>query len=110
MKTLGDITHLENVKVFLRVDFNLPIRNGMVTDDFRIHATLPTIKFFRTHGARIIIASHLEVLEGEKATLAPVSEALKNVGVPVTLVSDYKKAYDLSEKMQPGDCILLENL
>ncbi len=111
MKTLRDIENLNGVRVFLRLDLNLPIKNGVVMDDFRIRSVLPTIEHLRKGGAKIIIASHLEVLEGEKATLAPVVDAFKKNGVPVTFVKDYKKAFGLIEDgMKDGECILLENL
>ena len=110
MKTLAQIPNLEGVKVFLRADFNVQIKNGAVVDDFRVRAALPTIEFLRSRGARLIIASHLEVKEGEKATLEPVAAVLTKLGVPVTFVKDYKKAYAMGENLANGGCILLENL
>jgi phosphoglycerate kinase len=110
MKTLGDITHLEGVRVLLRADFNVPVKGGQVMDDFRIRAALPTIKFLRTHGARVVIASHLEVLRGEQPTLAPVAEALKKLAVPVSFAPDIAHAREMSAALHPGECVLLENL
>ena len=110
MKTLADIPNLKGVKVVLRADFNVPIKNGAVVDDFRIRAALPTIEQLRSRGARLVIASHLEVAEGEKATLEPVAGVLQKLGVPAVFVRDYKKAYETSETLKDGECLLLENL
>ena len=110
MKILKDIENLQGVKVFLRADFNVPVKNGAVADDFRIRAALPTIEYLRSHGARLVIASHLEVIDGEKATIAPVATKLKNLGVSVIFVKDYKKAFDAGEHLADGECLLLENL
>lgn len=110
MKTLADIPNLTGVKVLLRADFNVPIREGVVMDDFRIRAALPTIEYLRSHGARVVIASHLEVAEGEKATLEPVAAVLGKLGVSVTFVRDYRRAYEASEFLQDRKCLLLENL
>jgi phosphoglycerate kinase len=110
MKTLTDIPNLKGVKVLLRADFNVPIKNGAVTDDFRIKAALPTIEFLRSRGARLIIASHIEVLEGEKATLAPVADVLKTLGVDVTFITDHTKMGAAARALTDGQCLLLENL
>lgn len=110
MRTLTDIPNLRGVKVFLRVDFNLPIKNGVVADDFRIKAIWPTIEYLKSRGAKIIIASHLEVLDGESATLAPVADVLKKKGLSVTFIKDYRKALTAIESLKDGECILLENL
>lgn len=110
MKTLTDIKNLKGAKVFLRADFNVPVQGGKVMDDFRIKAAVPTIEFLRKGGARVIIASHLEVLEGEKATLEPVVPVLAKLGVPVTFVSDYAKTAAAVDALKDGECVLLENL
>ena len=111
LPTIRDIPNLEGVRVLLRVDFNVPIRKGAIADDIRIRAALPTIEFLRGKGAKIIMISHLEVLEGETATLEPVANRLAELGVSVTFVKDYAKVLPLVEKdMQNGTCILLENL
>ena len=110
MKTLADIPNLKGVKVFLRADFNVPIKNGAVMDDFRIRAALPTIEYLCSRGARLVIASHIEVPEGEKSTLEPVAGVLAKLGTTGTFVRDYRKAYEASESLKDGECILLENL
>lgn len=111
MKTLKDIENLRGVKVFLRADLNVPIKNGVIADDFRIKAALPTIEYLRSRGAKVILASHIEVIEGEKATLEPVATVLKELNVPVAFVKDYKKAFDIIDRdLKDGECVLLENL
>ncbi len=111
MKTLRDIENLQGVRVFLRTDFNVPVKGGVVTDDFRVNAALPTIEFLRSRGAKVILASHIEVMEGEKPTLEPVAMVLKKLGVPVVFIKDYRKAFDIIEReLKNGECVLLENL
>lgn len=110
MKTLKDIENLQGVKVFLRTDFNVPIKNGVVADDFRIRAVWPTIEYLRSRGARIILASHIEVIYSEITTLAPVAQALQKMGLPVAFVKDYKKAFQMIDQLKDGECVLLEDL
>lgn len=110
MKTITDIKKLKGLKVFLRADFNVQIKNGVVVDDFRIRAAIPTIDFLRKAGAKVVIASHIEVAEGEEATLRPMIPVLNKLGVEVTFVEDYKKVGEVIANTSDGSCILLENL
>jgi len=111
MKTLRDIDNLRGVKVFLRTAFDVPIKDGVVVDDFRIKSALPTIEYLRSRGAKIILASHVEVQEGEKASLEPVVRVLRKLGVPVIFIKDYKKAFNIIDReLKDGECVLLENL
>ena len=110
MKTLTDIQHLDGVKVLVRVDFNVPIQNIVVTDDFRIRVAMPTIDFLRSKGARLILISHIESLFNDKPTLAPVADYLKKKGMPITFIKNIAEAYGSSENMKDGDVILLENI
>jgi 3-phosphoglycerate kinase len=84
--TIKDVD-LKNKKVIMRVDFNVPIKNGMITDDTRIKAALPTIKYAVDEGAKVILLSHLGRPDGEKDpqySLKPVAERLKElINVPV---------------------------
>jgi phosphoglycerate kinase len=111
MKTLRDIPALEGVKVLLRADFNVPIRNGKVADDFRIRMALPTIQFLTERDAKVILVSHLESADGKKPSLAPVAEHLQGLGQAVTFVKQWKSAAEVIEHdLANGQCILLENL
>ena len=110
MKTLKDIPHLDGVKVLVRADFNVPIKNGQIVDDFRIVSTLPTLEFLRSRGAIVILVSHLEVGEGENPTLEPVAEKLKALGIPVTFVKEYRNLFEIIENQTENGCFLLENV
>ena len=109
MKTLKDIQYLEGVKALVRVDFNVPIKNGVVVDDFRIRAALPTIRQLKEGGATVMLIAHLESADGTNPTLEPVAKKLTELGIETAFVKDYKKAAGMVEAA-PGSCFLLENL
>ena len=111
MKTLKDIEYLSDVKVLVRVDFNVPIKNGLVADDFRLKAALPTIDFLTGKGAKVILMSHLESADGTNPSLAPVADRLKKLGREVIFIKDFNKAHEvINEQLKGGACALLENL
>ena len=115
-KSVEDID-VSGKKVIARCDFNVPQdENGRITDDKRIVAALPTIKYLLEHNAAVILCSHLGRPKGEfkmKYSLAPVAERLSELlGQKVTLAKDVigEDAKKLAAALKPGEAMLLENV
>jgi phosphoglycerate kinase len=105
VRTLDDVD-VEGKRVFLRVDFNVPLADGRITDDARIRAALPTIEALRERGARLLLASHLGRPKGPdpKLSLRPAAERLGELlGAGVEFAEDLDHVPD-------GDLVMLENL
>jgi phosphoglycerate kinase len=113
-KTIEDID-VSGKKALVRVDFNVPIKEGQVGDDTRIRAALPTIQYLLDHGAAVILMSHLGRPKGEpnpKYTLRPVAEYLGNLlGKPVKFAPAAigPEAEQAAAGLQMGEVLLLEN-
>ncbi|GIN85390.1 phosphoglycerate kinase [Heyndrickxia sporothermodurans] len=114
-KSIKDID-LNGKRVFCRVDFNVPLQNGNVTDDTRIRAAIPTIKYLIEQGAKVILASHLGRPKGkvvEELRLTPVAKRLSEL-----LKKDIRKSNEAYgeiakaeiDKLGNGDVLLLENV
>ena len=115
MKSIRDLP-LQGRKLFLRVDFNVPLDGGRVADDTRIAETLPTLRLAIEKGARVLCASHLGKPKGRKKaelSLAPVAVRLAELlGKPVSFVEECvgPEAAKAADALAPGEVLLLENL
>ncbi len=113
-KTIRDID-VKGKKVLVRVDFNVPMKDGVITDDTRITAAIPTIQYLMEHGAAVILCSHLGRPKGgpeAKFSLAPVAEYLgKLLGKKVAFASDCvgAPAEAAAKALKFGEVLVLEN-
>ncbi len=113
-KTVKDID-LKGKRVFMRVDFNVPMEGGKVTDDKRIKAALPTIKYVLDQGASVLLASHLGRPKGgpdPEFSLKAAAEVLAgHLGKPVAMAPDCvgPEVEKMAQALKPGDVLMLEN-
>ncbi len=116
-KTIEDID-VNGKRVLARCDFNVPLKDGEITNDKRIVAALPTIKYLMEHGAKVILCSHLGRPKGEykpEFSLAPVAKRLSEyLGVEVKLAEDPEvvgaNAKAMASELKNGEVMLLENV
>jgi phosphoglycerate kinase len=115
LRTIRDVD-VQGKRVLVRVDFNVPIENGKVLDDWRLRATLPTIRYLTERGAKVILLSHLGRPKGkrdEQFSLRPVAQRLSELlGQPVQFADDCvgEVAEQTVAQLQAGEVLLLENL
>lgn len=115
-KSIRDVADLAGKRVFVRVDFNVPLENGRITDDTRIRETLPTIKYLIEKGAKVILASHLGRPKGQfvddMRLTAPAQRLSELLGKPVAkadeAIGDAVKAR--IAELKNGDVLVLENV
>jgi phosphoglycerate kinase len=114
-QTVKDVD-VRGKRVLVRVDFNVPLADGLVADDTRVHAALPTLRYLVDHGARVIVMSHLGRPEGApdpQYSLRPVRRVLQRLlGRNVVFVDDIvgAEAHEAVDRMVDGEIIMLENV
>ena len=114
-KTIRDVS-LKGKRVLLRADYNVPIEDGDVADDYRLQQSLPTLNYLLEHGASVVICSHLGRPKNNKdasCSLAPVAKRLQTLlKKPVQFVDDCvgPKAQESAAALNPGQVLLLENV
>lgn len=114
-QTVKDLPHLQGKRVLMRVDFNVPLKDGHITDDTRIRAALPTIRYVLDQGASVVLMSHLGRPKGVdlSQSLRPVAARLSELlGRPVQFAEDcVGSAVEAQARaLQPGEVLLLENV
>ncbi|MCQ2239710.1 MAG: phosphoglycerate kinase, partial [Bacteroidaceae bacterium] len=101
-------------KAIVRVDFNVPLKDGVITDDTRIRGALPTLKKVLADGGALIIMSHMGKPKGKvkpELSLGQIKDAVAAaLGCPVTFAPDCAKAADAAAALKMGEALLLENL
>ena len=106
--------NFQGKKAFVRVDFNVPLENGKITDDTRIRGALPTLKKILNDGGRLIIASHLgrpEKNPDERFSLRQILDAVsQHLGIEVKFAADCGNAQKEVEALKNGEALMLENL
>ena len=116
LRTLDSLGPLAGTRVIVRVDFNVPLKDGIITDDGRVRAALPTLNYLIQQGARVVACSHLGRPDGEpnpKYSLEPVAQRLSELlGKPVAFARDTvgESARDAVASLEDGDVAVIENL
>lgn len=116
LRTLDSLGSLAGKRVIVRVDFNVPLKDGVITDDGRVRAALPTLNHLLNQGARVIACSHLGRPDGApdaKYSLEPVAQRLSELlGKPVAFARDTvgTSAHEVVDALEDGDIAVIENL
>jgi len=111
MKSIKDLKNLSGKKVILRADFNVPVKDGVVVDDFRIKKVIPTILFLQKKGAKVIIISHIG--DDVKDSLSPVANKIKKYIKEVDFIQTPIFSDETEKRinsLKNGEIVLLENL
>ncbi len=116
LRTLDSLGSLAGKRVIVRVDFNVPLKDGVITDDGRVRASLPTLKTLIEAGARVVVCSHLGRPDGApdpQYSLAPVAKRLSELlEQPVAFASDTvgESARETVAGLENGEVAVIENL
>lgn len=116
LRTLDSLGALAGTRVIVRVDFNVPLKDGVITDDGRVRAALPTLNHLINQGARLVVCSHLGRPDGApdpKYSLAPVAQRLSELlGKPVAFARDTvgESATEAVQALADGEVAVIENL
>ncbi|GAB2836356.1 phosphoglycerate kinase [Microbacterium insulae] len=116
LRTLESLGSLAGKRVIVRADLNVPLKDGVITDDGRVRATLPTLNRLINDGARVVVCSHLGRPDGapdDKYSLAPVAQRLSELlGKPVAFARDTvgESAHEAVSALEDGDVAVIENL
>lgn len=115
-KTVKDLQNLAGKRVLVRVDFNVPMEDGRITDDVRIRESLPTIKYLIGNSARVILASHLGRPKGKPVPSMSLAAAATRLGEllgkPVKMASDCvgPQVVEMASALKDGEVLMLENV
>jgi 3-phosphoglycerate kinase len=110
MKSIKEVSYLENVKVILATDFNVPIKDGKVNDEYRLIKNIETIRYLVQRKAKILILSHVQSPEGDNLSLEPICYYLKEKGFNIRFEKKPRNIAPIIESMSGGECVLLENI
>ncbi|MET0296446.1 MAG: phosphoglycerate kinase [Microbacterium sp.] len=116
LRTLDSLGSLAGKRVIVRCDLNVPLKDGVITDDGRVRASLPTLNALINQGARLVVCSHLGRPDGapdEKYSLAPVAQRLSELlGTPVAFARDTvgESAHEAVAALEDGGVAVIENL
>jgi phosphoglycerate kinase len=110
MRTLDDLGEIHGLRVLVRVDFNVPLEHGRITDDTRIRAATPTIDELRDRGARVVLVSHLGRPKGAPDPSLSLKPVADHLGVPLAPGVVGPEVEAATRELGDGDALLLENV
>ncbi|MFA6601286.1 MAG: phosphoglycerate kinase [Candidatus Paceibacterota bacterium] len=110
MKTVKDIEYLQSVKVIMIADFNVPLSEGKVSNDYRLKIMRPTLDHLLLGGAKVILIGHIQSPEGDNLSLAPVATYLQRWGYKIRLAENPKELAKLVANWPEGEILMLENI